>query len=210
MDKKVLYTGLYSEQINKYQNVIHCPLIEIIPRTFSEDVIHRLTNELPEYTHLIFTSKSAVEIFLKMIPTIQCIKDKYVISVGKATAYALQRKMVSVDVIAEDESSEGVISSLEAENLGNAHILWPHSSLSRRVIPEYLDSRKINYREWILYDTKSRKLESLPILCDINEVIFTSPSTIDAFIEIFGSLPSDKTLTCIGPVTKNHLASLQK
>jgi uroporphyrinogen-III synthase len=56
-----------------------------------------------------------------------------------------------------------------------------------------------------LYDTVPQKLEPIPDLNAIDEIVFTSPSTVRAFVEIFRHIPQDKTLTCLGPITQEEL-----
>jgi uroporphyrinogen-III synthase len=38
-----------------------------------------------------------------------------------------------------------------------------------------------------------------------DEIVFTSPSTVAAFKEIFGALPRGKKLVAIGPITEEAL-----
>jgi uroporphyrinogen-III synthase len=45
----------------------------------------------------------------------------------------------------------------------------------------------------------------VPNLAAFDEIVFTSPSTIEAFLAIFGALPRDKILTPVGPVTEAAL-----
>jgi uroporphyrinogen-III synthase len=56
-----------------------------------------------------------------------------------------------------------------------------------------------------LYDTVTQKLEPKPDLNHVQEIVFTSPSTVLAFLEIFGALPKGKKLIAIGPITQQQL-----
>jgi uroporphyrinogen-III synthase len=54
-----------------------------------------------------------------------------------------------------------------------------------------------------------QKLEPIPSLASIREIIFTSPSTVEGFFDIFKGEPlENKKLNCIGPVTENALAKI--
>ncbi len=125
----------------------------------------------------------------------------YIIAVGQATADALER----VDAVAADETQEGIIVLLEKMDLVDANICLPRSKQARREIDKYLSERGISYKVVDLYDVKTKPYQKLPDLSTIEEVVFTSPSTVRAFKELFGALPSDKKLTAIGPVTKQAL-----
>lgn len=187
--RKTLYVGLDAPQ---RQNVDHCPLIEIFPREI-EPV------DMKKYTHVIFTSKSAVKIFFQHFKATDHLNY---VAVGRATAAAIPSKNIRV---AKEETAEGIIALLEELDLTQARIFWPHSTLSRFTIPEYLQKRGIPFDAPIFYDTHTKYPAQVPNLTCYDQIIFTSPSTIDAFIEVFGSLPDEKILTPIGPVTHQRL-----
>ena len=56
-----------------------------------------------------------------------------------------------------------------------------------------------------LYDTISQVIQPKPNLDHVDEIVFTSPSTVKAFIEIFGVLPRGKKCLAIGPITEQAL-----
>ena len=45
-------------------------------------------------------------------------------------------------------------------------------------------------------------------LSEIDRIIFTSPSTIDNFVKLYGYLPTDKELKTRGVVTEKHLMEI--
>lgn len=187
--KRILHLGLKAPSPIQDQEIVHCPIIQIRPRTFKIDTT--------PFTHLIFTSKTSVDLF----PQFQ---DKQVIAVGHATALRLMERGIPVTETALDERAEGIIDILERKNLKDAHILWPHSAGSRPTLRQYLEKRGIRFQELILYDTVPLQPDPLPDLTKIDEIVFTSPSTVDAFLQFFGAIPK-KRLKAIGPVTEAHL-----
>jgi uroporphyrinogen-III synthase len=106
---------------------------------------------------------------------------------------------------AENETAEGVVELLEKHDFSGAYFLWPHSLLSRPLLSDYLASRKIPCDACVFYETHTRRPASLPDLSLYDEIVFTSPSTVDAFVALYGALPTDKLLTPIGPVTAKRL-----
>ena len=78
------------------------------------------------------------------------------------------------------------------------------------MIPDYFLQHEIPYLECTLYDTVIVKPNPLPNLDEFDEIIFTSPSTVEGFLEAYKTLPSDKRLTPIGPVTADSLKSKTK
>lgn len=204
--KKLLYLGLEVPDQLQSRNLVHYPIIRIIPRLLDQKVI----DQFHAFTHLIFTSKSAVEIFFNSEISLSLIKQKQIIAVGQSTAKRIQKYGVLCSIISEEETSEGVVSELDKLDLEGSFILWPHSALSRNVIPSYLEQKNINFLSVVIYDTVANIQFPLPDLNDVEEIMFTSPSTIDAFLEGYKMLPKDKLLTCIGPVTLKHLKDCSK
>ncbi|MCB1108574.1 MAG: uroporphyrinogen-III synthase [Chlamydiia bacterium] len=204
----VLYTGTDPSNFYTEKPLIHCPLIKIVPRSFQERKIQVVFEDLPKYTHLVFTSKNAVPIFFDFVQQAGYkLEDTkaLVIAVGKATAEVLKQFQFKVDLIAKDEHQEGIIAELEWLDLENAYFLLPKSSLSRPELENYLIRRSIRFQACDLYDTETHKPSKLPNLDEVDEIVFTSPSTVLAFLQIFSAIPKDKKITPVGPVTARAL-----
>ena len=204
---KALYLGLNPKHYEK--EVFHLPIIEIIPRDFNHPEIVNAFADIPEYTHLIFTSKNAVEIFFSYLEkkgfSVEDLQGKEVVAIGKITAKYIEEKGVHVNRIAEDETQEGIIHLLALEDLDKAYILLPQSSKARGSLFQTLRLRGIRHQRCSLYDTNPKLPAVKPNLGSFDEIIFTSPSTIEAFRKIFGRIPRTKKLTAIGPITRSKL-----
>lgn len=211
--KKILYLGLdLPSELRNKKDVTHCPLIRIIPRPKEDpDIIHAFS-QIGKYTHFIFTSKSAVKIFFDYAIAhgicLDTLNQKIFLSVGQKTAQQLKNFGVNKVTIATDETAEGMVSLLNSLNLDDSFIFWPHSALSRLLVSDWLQANQHTHYASIFYDTLINIPEHMPDIIDYDEIIFTSPSTIDAFCALFGKLPKNKILTCIGPVTQKHLLNL--
>lgn len=199
---RILYLGLEPPE---NEEVIHCPIIDVIPRPASDPTIVAAFRDFPLYTHLIFTSKVGVVTFFALAEE-ETVEGKQVIAVGERTAARIEEYRVKVDYVAERETAEGVVDVLLGLSLDDAYCFWPHSALSRRVIPSFFEGEGYLFRECVLYDTVPRKGVELPDLAMIDEIVFTSPSTVEAFRQLVGALPQDKKLVGIGPVTTRALA----
>lgn len=212
----ILYLGLtLPDHLKKTQHVryLHYPVIRTVPHSPSSANIKQSFNQMQLYTHLLFTSKTAVRLFFEYLPLfghqITDLHAKHIIAVGQATAAQIREYDTHVDIVAQRESSEGIIDVLQKEDLSKAHLFWPHSALSRPVITTFLRERLIAFQECTLYDTVKNFSFPKPNLAAINEIFFTSPSTVDAFLNIFGSLPSDKKVTPIGEITADYLNKIK-
>jgi len=196
--KKSLYLGI-DPPVTYERKIVHRPIIAISPRDPKSPEIAEAFHHLPQCTHLIFTSKNGVRLFFQALPPFIHLTDKVFIAVGRATQALIEEHGFSVFIVAKEETSEGLVAELA--HLNNASFFWPHSSGSRPIISNFLKT----LTECVLYDTIPAPHFQMPDLSQFDEIIFTSPSTIEAFLK-HTSLPKDKILTCIGPVTESYLA----
>lgn len=210
--KKVLYLGLEVSQKFQGAEITHYPIIRIVPRDAHSEEIQASFQEIAAYTHLIFTSKSAVDIFFKFRSQFNidlcCLLEKNFIAVGVATASSLQKHGVQSIKVASEETAEGVVQLLRTMPLDDAYLLWPCSAMARSVLTDFFHERRIKFRKCIFYDTVLHQPYSPPNLDQFDEIIFTSPSTVDAFLKIYGSFPQHANLRAIGPITQEHLMRL--
>lgn len=206
----VLYTGLDLPK-DPYVRWFHLPLIRVEPRSSQDPEIKKAYSEISLYTHILFTSKSGVRFFLEGLTTWgyskESLANKEVITVGKATKEFVENQGIEVKYVAEQESSEGVIALLKTLSLREGYLFWPHSARSRPIITDFLKEQSILYRAAVFYDTHHESPLLLPNLDSFDEIFFTSPSTIDAFLTLYGKIPADKKVRCIGEVTQAHLES---
>lgn len=202
-----LYLGTSSDKVA--EGVIHYPVIRIVPRLAKELAIQSAYRELSNYTHWIFTSKNAVDVVAEHLRTLNipfCSQfHQKVIAIGRATQSALESKGISVQAIPDQETQEGLIDLLDQEDLEDAYIFLPRSSRSRPVLVRYFMGRNLRFQAVDIYDTITQRPEIEIDMELVKEIIFTSPSTVEAFVELFGALPQGKQWTAIGPITQNHL-----
>ena len=208
-NRKILYLGIDPFFYRSNKNVIHYPVIDIQPCLLNDENVHKALDCFWEYTHIIITSKSSIPIlchFLESrnIPLSEWQK-KQTIAVGKVTAHHLNKQGIQPSIVAETETAEGIVEELQKIDLTDAFFFWPHSSLARPVLEKFFLLQSIRFISCPLYHTVVRKEEPKPDLTSFEEIIFTSPSTVDAFLTIFGKFPEHCLLTPIGPITQKYL-----
>ena len=115
-----------------------------------------------------------------------------------------------IDSLTPDkETAEGIVEMLQTFPLDKARFFWPHSALSRPILPDFFKSQDISYVDCVLYDTEFQQPTPLPDFDKIDEITFTSPSTVDAFFHFFGRSLPKKRFNTIGPITAGHLSALR-
>jgi uroporphyrinogen-III synthase len=205
--KQVLYTGLDPSHYKSAGEISHIPFIQIVPRPLTDPFVQQALQKFSKYTHIIVTSKSTVKILEKYLCNYGFNKEEWRakthIAVGSRTAAQLENSGICPDIIAEVETAEGVVEELKKISSPETFFFWPHSAQARPVLQAYLEKSGFPFCTCPIYDA----LPCCP--ADINiapfdEIVFTSPSTVDAFFQFFGRFPDDKIYTCIGPVTQGH------
>lgn len=208
-----LYLGIRQPTGDITTKHLHYPLIKIIPRDFNTPDIREAFLRIPKATHLLFTSQNTVSLFFKALDhyglPLSSFKGKYVIAIGKMTASCLQSYEIEADLVPTLETSEGIIQELNKLELRNSHFFWPHSALSRPALRDYFSANSHDYSEVVLYDTVPQNPGVHPSEKDFDQIIFTSPSTVDAYLKLFDNFPKGKLLKAIGPVTEKYLKDLQ-
>ena len=179
-----------------------------------------------DISYLLFTSQYAVKGFMRVVEDTDykqyTNKDLKVISIGKTTTEALHKAGFK-DVIQIDEDNRyGVIEwfkkerpkFLEQHPIEIEHgeeyeeipaVLYPCSSLSPDDIPEALFALRYNVTKWTVYNNNLPKNPRRVNLNHFKRIVFTSPSTIDNFIKLYGKLPENTEFITRGPITQAHL-----
>ena len=84
-------------------------------------------------------------------------------------------------------------------------VFYPHSSLSSDAIPLALQELGFNVMSVVAYNNVLPKHVRRVNLNHFKRIVFTSPSTIDNFIKLYGKLPENTEFITRGPITQAHL-----
>jgi uroporphyrinogen III methyltransferase/synthase len=87
----------------------------------------------------------------------------------------------------------------------NRLVFYPHSSLSPEDIPLALQELGFDVLSAIVYNNELPKNPRRVNLNHFKRIVFTSPSTIDNFIKLYGKLPENTEFITRGPITQAHL-----
>jgi uroporphyrinogen-III synthase len=199
----VLYLGPTIPTVLEGENIVHYPVINILPRPVDDADIVKATEDWGNFTDLIFTSKTAVQLASKCFPPFLISHKVY--AVGTATANCIRQIHRGDLFTANEETAEGVIKLLGGLLPAKACVIWPRASRARSIITDWLTNEKICHQAPVLYDTELGGTEPPPPLDHIDTIYFSSPSTVDGFLKMYGSIPKNKEIVTIGPITQKHL-----
>ena len=196
---KTLYTGITCPN----PEYVHTPLIEILP-VQDNSALRQAAGSVDRYDYVLFTSQFAVKHFCPLLPQPSTIiHHPTIVSIGNATTVALYNIGVKDVQQVDEDNSYGVIEWFRIQPCGR--VLIPRSNLALPIIPDGLQQLGFEV------DTVTAYINSMPQnpqrtdLSKIDRIVFTSPSTIDNFIRLYGSLPEGKVFDTRGPVTEHYL-----
>lgn len=195
---KTLYTGLTTPDAD----YIHTPLIEIIP-VDDNTALRRAADCINNYDYVLYTSRYAAIYSGALLAN-----AKQTVSIGSTTTEALRRMGVEVIGQVEQDNSYGVIDWFSRQPHG--HVLIPRSNLALPIIPEGLKKLGFEVDCITVYINQMPQHPKKVDLDEIERIVFTSPSTIDNFIRLYGSMPSGKELVTRGPITEQYLQTIIK
>lgn len=204
-----LFTGLVCNN----KEYIHTPLIEIVPVKDDSQLRNALSqwydDKSENIRYLLFTSRYAVKYWslnLDGRDPQHVMPNKKVVSIGATTTQALvDAGFLNVEQV-EVDNSYGVIDWFANREKGP--VLIPRSNLALPLIPEGLQDLGFQVTTVTAYENKMPSNPKKVDLSKISRIIFTSPSTIDNFVKLYGYLPTDKELKTRGVVTEKHLMEI--
>jgi uroporphyrinogen-III synthase len=208
--KKVLYLGtdpsLYAKSTAHLE---HHPVIKIEKRDFSSFQIQHQIRDFKNYTHIIFTSKNTVMVLKEALEFfgygVSAISSKVILSIGDATSKALTQIGVNASLQPEIATQEGMMDLLDRIDCEEGYFFYPRSSRARATLSYYMRVRKLRHQVCDLYDTKLNQEFNIGCLDAFSEIVFTSPSTVNAFYRRYPSIPSSIKISAIGPITQAAL-----
>ncbi len=173
--------------------------------------LKELLLKLHTYDWIIFTSNVTVDTFFEM--TSENVKQKLpkVAVIGARTKEVLLEKGISVAFTPTEYVAEGFVKEFLPLIQPGMKVFIPKGNLARDYIAASLRKNGAIVTESIIYETyapdeSKKQLVEMLEKDELNVLTFTSPSTVDHFIEIvkennlFDKL-KPCLVACIGPVT---------
>lgn len=196
------------ELVEKGADVVHAPTIEIVPIEPNKK-LKQAINHISEYTYIIFTSVNSVAVFfdnlMKNGKDTRALKDTSIIPIGQATAALLETKGVSADIIPQSYTSEGIAETLYGQQISHKKFLLPRAEAGRDYLVDFIRNNGGICNVVPIYKTTlPKRIEPLHKKIDI--ATFTSSSTVDNFITLYGKEAlKDTIIASIGPITSKTL-----
>lgn len=206
---KTLYTGSLapSQGLGK---LIHQPLIELKKLdTFS---ISSFLKTMKSFRWILFTSRYTVEFIFESLFAMgmdaRVFAEMKIASIGRTTSNALKAKGLIPELEPVNESSTGFLEFVDQVKLPASSIIIPRSVKALPIIPQGLKDRNWEVVTVELYDNFLPKNSEKKNLSLIDQVVFTSPSTVNNFLTVYGNFPKHLNYIFKGSETEKRYEEL--
>ncbi|MGD0982331.1 MAG: uroporphyrinogen-III synthase [Acidimicrobiales bacterium] len=184
--------------------VLEVPVIEIADPLDQGAALLRAISRIEEFEWVVFTSANAVERCWRHLGGGRALGGVKVAAIGDATAAALAGHDVVADLVPERFVAESLVEVFpDPVRPGEAQVLLPCAADARDVLPNGLRDKGWRVEVVEAYRTVRPTLDAYDFasLEDADAVTFTSPSTVNGFLELAGAALVPPVVACIGPVT---------
>jgi uroporphyrinogen III methyltransferase/synthase len=205
-DKKprILVLGTHPEKYTHLGTIVHRPIVKCVgleDYTQFDEII----KQAQKFEWLIFTSAHSVRFFfgrlqMKGFDT-RSLASVKIAAIGKTTARELSGFGILADLVPDNESSAGLLEEFASLDMKDKRVLLPRAKIASRELPNGLASLGAAVEEVSAYMT----VEIEPADVDfehIDQILFTSGSTVRAFVKKFGYVPPHIKAYCLGTPTQ--------
>lgn len=206
--KKWLYTGISVDDFKMDAHVVHTPLISIKNIEMNDEIRYEMEN-LKFYHRIIFTSRYSVHHFFKKLfelgKDVRSLSHLSIDSIGKTTSQALREYGLIITPLSVSESSDGMVEFYKQNNVSGESVFIPRSNQGTSILPDGLKALGNKVCAINVYHTHMNKTIIKQDLDQFNGVVFTSPSTVNVFVEVYNEIPSHLKIKCRGLQTEKIL-----
>jgi uroporphyrinogen III methyltransferase/synthase len=203
---RILLPGTHPEKYRHLGIIIHRPLIKSMPLddyTKADEVLRRLDT----FDWVIFTSTNGVEFFFQRLNAIgldsRSVGTAKVAAIGKTTAEKLRTYGIMADMQPKLESSVGLLEEFKKISIEDKKILLVRPKVGSSVLLDGLTDYKANVEAVMVYRNVDIEPEEIDFKY-VDQILFTSGSTVRAFLKVYGSVPEGVTVYCLGQPTLNE------
>ena len=162
------------------------------------DSVRKSLHAFKNYTHLVFTSQTAVEFFAKACSETGISPDTWrqidIAAVGPATASALDEQGLTASIVTDGSGETLAAELLDSGGVNsNSHVLVPQSAIARPELEQALTAAGARVTALSVYDTSTEASECAEsFLAHMKNdtppdaILFASPSAVNAFLELTG------------------------
>jgi uroporphyrinogen III methyltransferase/synthase len=200
----VLVLGNHPERYRHLGNIVHRRIIDCVALE-DYSAVDAVCKDIERFDWIVFTSVNGAKfLFERLYETgkdARALAGAKIGAIGKTTAKRLNDYGIAADLVPATESSAGLLEAFAAYEMAGKKVLLPQAEISSRELPEGLRDAGAEITAVPVYKT----VDVDPGEIDFNyidKVLFTSGSTVRAFISRFGELPPNVKALALGIPTQ--------
>lgn len=203
----VLQTGTVALSDGVGDIVRHTPLIMIEKRHITDDEKKQIATL--NFDYIIFTSRYGVKYFFSCMDELAVTRERLkgikTISVGPVTSATLRDYGINPYMESPTESAEGIVDYFLNKGISGKRILLPRSDKALAYLSDSLKESGNIITDIAVYENHINHNAEKVDLTSFQKIVFSSPTGVDAFIRIYGSLPDKTLIVAKGPTTYSKL-----
>jgi uroporphyrinogen III methyltransferase/synthase len=152
------------------------------------------------YDWIVFTSANGVDRFFAAVPDTRALGGTKVAAIGPGTAAALASYRIVADLVPPQFVAESLVDVFPS---GPGRVLLARAAVAREVLPDALRAAGWDVDVVEAYRTQTAVVDPgrLDAAAAADAITFTSPSTVERYLEQAGRARVPKVVACIGPIT---------
>lgn len=206
----VLFTGLDPTNFRGLGTLLHWPALRVVPNKSGEARVPEVMTQLEEhaFSHIIFTNRLGVRSFLAALKEKgydgRLLNGTTLVVTGAGTADCLAKGGLRADIVPDDPSSRGILSSLEGQPVRSALLIeGTHAPGGLR---HALVERGAHVEGLSLHIIEPHPDLGQP-LPEHDCLYFVSPSGVRAWMDAYGPAGFSKPCWCMGEIVQQQLAT---
>ncbi|OHB74071.1 MAG: hypothetical protein A2Z25_10940 [Planctomycetes bacterium RBG_16_55_9] len=204
----ILVLGTHPEKYAHLGTVVHRPIVKCVDLEDYTQLDEILKN-LARFDWLVFTSANGVRYFFGRLYQngldARSLGATKIAVVGKATAQQLTSFGILADLVPQTESSAGLLEEFSKFDMRNKRVLLSRATIASRELPQGLVKIGAVVEEAPVYETV--EMEPADVEFEhVDQILFTSGSTVRAFTKKFGRVPPHIKTYCLGRPTQEEAA----
>ena len=204
----VLVLGNHPQKYRRLGNIVHRRIIDCVPIddcTKADSVLKGIAG----FDWIVFTSVNGVKYLLERLyamgKDVRALANAKIAAIGRTTAKRLEEFGIIADMVPGNESSAGLRAEFSKLDMKNKKVLLPQSEIASSELPDGLAGMQAVIEKVPVYKTVD--IDPGPVDFDyIDRILFTSGSTVRAFVKRFGQVPENIKSYCLGQPTLNEAA----
>ncbi len=206
---RIFLPGTHPEKYQHLGTIVHRPMIKSVALD-DYSAADPIFDKLGGFDWIIFTSTNGVKFFFSRLNAVgldsRALAGAKIAAIGRTTAERLKYHGVLADMRPALESSVGLLDEFDRIGSEGLSILLVRPKVGRNELIDGLQEAGANVQPVVVYENV--QVESEPVDFDyIDWILFTSGSTVRAFMERYGELPQGKKVYCLGKPTLERAQS---